>query len=103
MIRSNPRIALVLAFILFFFSPLLVKAQTTAKPYKIHTSGKEVTIKSSKPIKEVMVWTNTGYRIVENRAVHSNNFSFLVNVQAKIIFVMIHYGGNKPFTEKLGL
>ena len=90
--------------LLFFFLVIstIAFAQKN-KPYRILTSGKEITIKSNKAIKEVMVWTSSGYRIVENRNVNANSFMFQVKVNVKIIYIMIHYEGGQPFTEKLGI
>lgn len=73
------------------------------KPYKILTSGRQITIKSSKDIKSVMVWTSSGHRIVEQKEVNSSSFSFTINVSEKIFFLRIQYEGSKPFTEKIGI
>ena len=73
------------------------------KPYKILTSGKQVTVKSTKEIKTVMVWTATGHRVLEEKAVNSTTFSFNLNVSEKVFFVMIQFEGQKPYTEKIGL
>ena len=73
------------------------------KPYKILTSGKQVTIKSTKEIRSVIVWTASGHRIVEEKAVNSTSFSFNIIVSEKVFFVMIQYEGSKPFTEKIGV
>lgn len=73
------------------------------KPYKILTSGKQITVKSSKDIKSIMVWTASGHRILEQKEVNASSFRFNVNVTEKVFFVMIHYEGMKPFTEKIGI
>ena len=73
------------------------------KPYKILTTGKQVTVKSTKEIKSVMVWTATGHRIIEEKAVNSTAFSFNINVTEKIFFIMIRFEGSKPYTEKIGV
>lgn len=73
------------------------------KPYKILTSGKQITVKSTKIIKSIMVWTASGHRIVEQKDVNAASFSFNVNVKEKVFFVMIGYEGLKPYTEKIGL
>jgi hypothetical protein len=73
------------------------------KPYKILTSGKQVTVKSSKTIKSIMVWTASGHRIVEQKDVNATSFSFNINVSEKLFFVMIQLEGLKPYTEKIGV
>ena len=73
------------------------------KPYKILTSGKQVTVKSSKEIKTIMVWTSTGHRVLEEKSVNATSFSFNLNVTEKVFFVMIQFEGSKPYTEKIGV
>jgi hypothetical protein len=73
------------------------------KPYKILTSGKQITVKSTKDIKSIMVWTASGHRIVEDKEVNSTSFSFNINVSEKVFFVMIQFEGSKPYTEKIGV
>jgi len=74
-----------------------------SKPYKILTSGKQVTVKSTRDIKSVMVWTASGHRIVEQREINASTYSFTINVNEKFFFLMIQYEGLKPFTEKIGI
>jgi hypothetical protein len=76
---------------------------TENKPYKILTSGKQITVKSTKNIKNIMVWTASGHRIVEQKAVNASSYTFNINVSEKIFFVMIEYEGSKPYTEKIGI
>ena len=73
------------------------------KPYRIQTYGRQVTVKSTKQIKNIMVWTASGHRIVEQKDINANSYSFNAVVNEKIFFVMIQYEGMKPFTEKIGI
>jgi len=73
------------------------------KPYRILTSGKLVTIKSSKPIKNLMVWTAGGNRIVEEKNINSPNYSFRVTVSEKVFFVMVQLTNGKTYSEKIGV
>jgi hypothetical protein len=73
------------------------------KPYKVLTSGKQVTIKSTKEIKSIMVWTASGHRIMEEKDVNTTSFSFNINVSEKVFFIMIRFEGAKPYTEKIGV
>jgi hypothetical protein len=75
----------------------------TPKLYKIFTSGKQITVKSTKDIKTIMVWTASGHRIVEEKEVNATSFSFNININEKVFFVMIQFEGIKPFTEKIGI
>ena len=91
--------------VLTLMAPLYARstADTSGKPYKILTSGKQITVKSTKDIKSIMVWTASGHRIVEQKEVNAPSFTFSVNVNEKYFFVMIQYEGKKPFTEKIGI
>ena len=100
----------IMAVIAISFLSVLLHAQpsskeeTGTKPYKILTSGKQITVKSNKNISNIMVWTASGHRIVEQREVNEPSFSFNVsNVNEKVFFIMILYEGKKPFTEKIGI
>jgi hypothetical protein len=73
------------------------------KPYKILTNGRQVTIKSQKSIKNVMVWTATGHRVVEQKGINEPSFSFNVTVNERFFFVMVQLEGTKPYTEKIGI
>ena len=73
------------------------------KPYRILTSGKQVTVKSTKYIRNIMVWTSSGNRIVEQKDLNTYSYSFNANVKEKYFFIMIQYDGMKPYTEKIGV
>ena len=96
-------IAIAFLSIISQAQPAPINKNAAGKPYKILTSGKQITVKSSKTIKSIMVWTASGHRIVEQKDVNAASFSFNVNVKEKVFFVMIGYEGLKPYTEKIGL
>lgn len=73
------------------------------RPYKILTSGKQITVKSTKNIKNIMVWTASGHRIIEQKEINTSSYSFNINVNAKVFFLMIEFEGLKPYTEKIGV
>ena len=87
--------------------PEPVEAGSTArketKPFTILTSGKQITIKSSKDIKSIMVWTASGHRILEQKAVNAASYTFEITINEKIFFVMVQLLDGKLFTEKIGL
>jgi hypothetical protein len=100
----RPLFIIVIAGLSLFSQAQPVKvALLESKPYRILTSGKQITVKSNKDIKSVMVWTASGHRIVEQKEVNASSFTFTVNVNEKYFFVMIQYEGQKPFTEKIGI
>mgnify|MGYP001240232055 CR=1 FL=1 len=73
------------------------------KPYKVMTSGKQITIKSTKNIKHVMVWTVNGNRVVEQREINNTYYTFSIPVNQKAFYLMIGFDGGKIYTEKLGV
>ncbi len=75
-----------------------------SKPFKVLASGKQITVKSSKDIKTIMVWTASGHRIVEQTNVNASSYSFNVSgSREKIFFIMVQYQDGKPITEKIGV
>ena len=79
-------------------------AKKENKPYKILTSGKQVTVKSNKNMRNIMVWTATGHRIVEQKDINANSYTFNVSgAKGKAFFLMIQYESGKPYTEKIGV
>ena len=102
---ATRRILAILAFTgLFAFT----YAQTNSdpgdkiKPYKILNSGKQITIKSTKGIKSVMVWTANGHRIVEQKEINANSYTFSPATRQKVFFIMLELEGERRYTEKIG-
>ena len=74
------------------------------KPYKVITSGKQVTVKSSRNIKTIMVWTASGHRIVEQTSVNASSYTFNVSgSREKIFFIMVQDEDGKPITQRIGV
>ena len=73
------------------------------RPYQLLTSGKQLTIKSAKGIKQVMLWTITGNRVVEQRQINNNSYTLDIPVSHKTFFLMIGLSNGKVYTEKIGL
>lgn len=102
---ATRRILAILAFTgLFLFS----YAQTSSdpgdkvKPYRILTSGKQITIKSTKDIKNVMVWTANGHRIVEQKDINASSYAFTPATGQKVFFIMLELENGMRYTEKIG-
>jgi hypothetical protein len=74
-----------------------------AEPYKVVISGKQLTVKSKKNIKHVMLWTSSGHRVVEQREINAESFTFAIPVYEKIFFLMIGLYGGRIYTVKIGL
>ena len=84
-------------------SETAVKVAGTAKPFKILTAGKKVTIQSKQNISSVIVWTAGGHRLVEQKNINTTSFSFEITVNQKVFFARIDLGEGKMFTEKIGV
>ena len=106
-IAVTRKITAITAFLFLFIVAAAQPANDPSareyKPYRIYTSGKQITVKSSKDIKSVMVWTASGHRIVEERGVNASSYSFTVGMNEKVFFVMLELQGDKRYTEKIGV
>ena len=80
-----------------------VTRSSPAKPYKVLTNGKQITIQSKQSLKSIMVWTASGHRIVEEKEVNATSYSFNVPAKEKMVFVMTEMADGKRFTEKIGI
>jgi hypothetical protein len=76
--------------------------EKASRPYRILTNGKTVTIKSVKNIRNLMVWTSDGHRIIEEKNLNTNNYNFRVTVN-KLFFVMVQLADGKTYSEKVGV
>jgi hypothetical protein len=74
-----------------------------SKPYRIHTAGKQVIIKSTTNIKSIIVWTSGGHRIVEQKDVNAGSYNFRITVNEKILFARIELVDGKTYSEKIGM
>lgn len=103
-VRRLTAVIVILSYSILCFAQPARSVDNEPKPYKILTSGKQVTVKSSKNIKTVMVWTASGHRILEQQEINTTSYTFNVSVNEKYFFVMIRLEGAKaPFTEKMGV
>jgi len=79
------------------------QAKKENPPYKVITSGKRITIKSSKAIQHIMLWTTDGNRVAEHKQINANSFTLDPGINQKTFFLMIGLEGGKIYTEKIGL
>ncbi len=80
-----------------------VALSPSAKPYKVLTNGKQITIQSKQNLKSLMVWSSSGHRIVEEKELKTTSYSFTVPSKEKICFIVIETLEGKRFTEKIGV
>ncbi len=94
----------IAAFIFLSLYISTAQGQSTgkeAKPYKINIYNKQLTLSSSKIIKQVMVWTTDGNRVVEQKNIDNNTIRINIPISRQAFFVMISLANGKIYTEKL--
>ena len=96
-------LSMSIAVIISHAQPVTDNAVKEAKPYKVLTSGKQITIKSTKGISHVMLWTNGGNRLVEQRGINASSYSFTIPINGKVFFLMVGLVNGKIYTEKIGV
>ena len=74
-----------------------------AKPFKVLTNGKQITIQSKQNLRSLMVWTASGHRFVEEKELTTNSYSFTVPAKENIFYIMLETAEGKRFTEKMGV
>ena len=79
------------------------RTAAAAKPYKVLTNGKQITIQSKQNLKSLMVWTSSGHRIVEEKELKTDSYSFTIPSKEKVCFAVIETMEGKRFTEKIGV
>ena len=75
----------------------------SAKPFKVLTNGKQITIQSKQNLRSLMVWTASGHRFVEEKDLSTNSYTFTVPSKEKVFYMMIETAEGKRFTEKMGV
>ncbi|MFN8291332.1 MAG: hypothetical protein U0U70_13830 [Chitinophagaceae bacterium] len=103
MTKSVSRLMAVFALSVSMLAGHTQPLKTETKPYKVLTSGKQLTIKSSRNIKHVMLWTTGGDRVVEQRDVNNNSLTIDIPISRKTFFLMVGLENGKIYTEKIGV
>ena len=80
-----------------------ITISASAKPFKVLTNGKQITIQSKQNLRSLMVWTASGHRFVEEKTLTSNSYSFTVPAKEKIFYIMLETAEGKRFTERMGV
>jgi hypothetical protein len=91
------------SFFVFLGTTNAQSVNSGPKPYKILTSGKQITIKSQKNISHIMLWTTGGNRVVEQKEINNPTVSFTVPVNQKGFYLMVGLTDGRIYTEKLGV
>jgi len=80
-----------------------IRTVPSAKPFKVLTNGKQITIQSKQNLRSLMVWTASGHRIVEEKDLTTNSYAFTIPAKEKVFFMVIETADGKKFTEKMGV
>ena len=72
-------------------------------PFKVLTSGKRITIQSTKNIANVIAWNGAGNRITEQRNLDATRCAFSAGSNDRVIFVMVELKDGRRYTKKVGL
>ena len=98
-----PLVLLSLSLNLSYGQPPASFAVLESRPYKLMISGKQVTVRSTKNIKHIMVWTTGGNRVAEHKDVNAPSFTVEIPVNHKMFFLMVTLSDGKLYTEKIGI
>ena len=85
------------------YSPKSNSEKQAARPFRVLTAGKRITIQSKRDISKIVVWTGTGHRFVEENNVNSTSYSFNVTIPEKFFYIMVELKDGKRYTEKIGV
>ena len=84
-------------------SPELNKENKLIEPFRILTSGKKITIQAKQNIKAVMLWTSNGHRVIEQKDINAETYSFTITISEKVFFLRVDMADGKMFTKKIGI
>src|SRR5438552_3830380 len=83
-------------------SKLPAAQKTVIKPFRVLTNGQRITIQSNKNIQNIIVWTASGNRFIEQTNIQTPSYNFIIPLKEKYVFMMMELEGGKRFTEKIG-
>jgi hypothetical protein len=101
--RSVCRLTAMLLLSVLFIAGEAQPVKKETKPYKVLTTGRQLTIKSTKSIQNVMLWTTGGDRVVEQKSINNNSITIDIPINRKAFFLMVELSNGKVYTEKIGI
>jgi hypothetical protein len=104
--RLSAAASLSLLLMLAQGQPVIEPAASTPrenKPYKVQTTGKQITIKSTKNINHVMIWTTDGNRVVEQKGINNTSVNIDLPISRKTFYLMVGLVNGRVYTEKIGI
>ncbi|MFZ9388967.1 MAG: hypothetical protein ACO25B_13930 [Chitinophagaceae bacterium] len=97
------RVAALSLLLFVYFTGTSQPFKREVKPFKVLTSGLRLTIKSTQPIRDVMLWTSGGDRVIENKNIRDRNVTLDIPIYQKTFFLMVGLENGKVYTEKIGI
>ena len=101
--KAISRLFAVVSLSVFVIASQAQPVNKETKPYKVLTSSKQITIKSTKDISHLMLWSNGGNRLVEQKEINASSYSFTIPINGKFFFLMVGLVNGKIYTEKIGI
>lgn len=77
--------------------------ENKAKPFRVLTNGKRITIQATSTFTRLLVWTSNGHRILEQTKLNTLTYSFESPSQEKILFLLVEFTNGLRYTEKIGV
>ena len=103
MAKSVYRLITAVALSVSLFTTQAQPDKKEVKPYKVLTSGRQLTIKSNKIIYHIMLWTTGGDRVVAQKGINNNSVTIDIPISRKTFFLMVGLANGKVYTEKIGI
>ena len=71
------------------------------RPFKMYSAGKQLTLRSPKPMHRILVWTIEGDRLAEWREAASSQVTIELPVFRKVYFLMVVFADGKVWSGKI--
>ncbi|HYC41243.1 MAG TPA: hypothetical protein VEB63_12235 [Chitinophagaceae bacterium] len=99
----NLKFVAAMLAVLLVLTPAAAQTQPNHKPYRVSASGQKIFIRTDKPIRNLMVWSGSGHRILEQKNINLTNYQLTPPRGEKYFFVMLQLADGKVYTEKIGV
>lgn len=73
------------------------------KPFKVLTNGRTITIKSTTNLKNIMIWTSQGNRVVEQKDIRQTQFTYNATIRENVFFILVEMENGGRYTERVGI
>lgn len=73
------------------------------KPFKVLTSGRSITIKCNSNLKNILIWTSQGNRVVEQKDLRQPQFTYTATIRESVFFILLELENGERFTERVGI